>query len=113
MDGYSRTREVEKPIPTAIWKFDLSLSGVTVLRMPAGSRLLAVGVQRRETDTEVPVLWARVRTDRVTPVTRHVLVYPTGVPVGEIGAFIGTFQINEGEYVGHVFDLGEDVKTGA
>lgn len=108
MDSYSSHREVEKvkPIPHAIWKFALPMRGRRAIQMPRGAVLLSVGVQGFH---ENPVIWARCRSDAAAPrVSRMLSVRVTGGSCpSEVGVFVGTFQINRGEYVGHVFDLGE------
>ena len=109
MDSYSRAREVEQPMPKTIWKFDLLMRGRVTVAMPRGAVVLSVGVQRRAHDVEVPVVWMQCRSDAAAPIASrvfNVLVTGGSVP-SEAGTFVGTFQINEGEYVGHVFDLGE------
>ena len=107
MDSYARAREIEKPKPHVIWKFDLPLRGAVTFQIPRGAVVLSVGVQRRAS-VEVPVVWVCCRPDAPL-VARKMSIRVTGgtVPSDDGGLFVGTFQIHEGEYVGHVFDMGE------
>ena len=89
-----------------IWKFDLHLEGVAPVLMPRGAVLLSIGVQHRG-GIDVPVVWAHC--DALAPVMRRVLaVRLTGGVAPEAGGYVGTFQLVDGVFVGHVFDLGEE-----
>jgi len=104
MDSWPRAREVEKPKAHTIWKFQLPTRGRVSLPMPKGAQLLSVDVQE-----DVPVLWAIVCADPAAPkASRVISIRMTGHSVpAEVGTFVGTFQIDRGAYVGHVFDMGE------
>lgn len=72
------------------------------LRMPAGARILSVQVQH-----QVVCLWAVVDPEAEVT-TRRLLVRDTGDSCeGLSETFIGTFQLEGGNTVGHVFDAGE------
>lgn len=82
-----------------IWKFPLKVKDVQQIEMPQGTRLLSVQVQRG-----IPCLWALV--DEQAPREKRLIVtYETGHYVHDgTRAFVGTYQIDGGELVFHVFD---------
>lgn len=83
-------------MPKTIWKFLLEPNGVT--KMPAGAEVLSVQMQ-----DDHPVVWAMVNPDEMTVVTQ-LGVYGTGHTVpDDPGQFIGTFQMQDGALVFHVF----------
>lgn len=85
----------------SIWKFALPMSGG--VEMPKGSIVLSVAMQHGQ-----PHVWALV--DPQAPLVRRDLrVYGTGwgMPDEPVGAFRGTFLVNDGQFVFHVFDKGE------
>lgn len=85
-----------------IWKYELLPSEVTYLRMPDGARPLCVQVQKGKV-----CLWAEVDqglTDGPTTVIRTFFVIGTGHRVPrEAKTYIGTFQLNDGDLVFHVY----------
>jgi len=82
-----------------IWKFPLAIMDAQRIAMPEGAEILSVQVQHRE-----PCLWAKVNPD-APPEMRYVRTYGTGHPIDESEAvsFIGTYQLNGGNLVFHVF----------
>ena len=81
----------------AILKY--SLAPRITLEMPQGAKILAVQTQRNE-----PQMWALVDTGQFK-VSRTFRVYPTGVEFDVAGlAYIGTFQVQDGTLVFHVFE---------
>lgn len=104
MGSWSTDRDVEKPKPHTIWKFPLPTRGRASIEMPRYAEILSVDVQ-----DETPVLWAICCTAPGWPTASRVFsARVTGGTVpSEIGKFVGTFQINRGDYVAHVFDMGE------
>ena len=81
-----------------IWKWTLT-PGSTDLHMPADSKVLAVQMQGGQ-----PQLWALV-DDHNPKVWRTFDVYGTGHAVpGNHGAYVGTFQMDSGALVWHVFE---------
>lgn len=82
-----------------IWKFQLGLYHQQAIEMPKGAKLLTIQVQRDE-----PVLWALCDEDQRDEI-RHLRVYGTGHPItGDPGTYIGTFQVADETFVGHVFE---------
>lgn len=89
-----------------IWKFPLEFTvHPQVIAMPEGARILTVQMQRA-----VPCLWAMV--DPIARRTsRHILIVGTGAEIAEhlapVYRYIGTFQMVDGAFVWHVFELQE------
>lgn len=78
------------------------------LELPKGTEILAVHVQYGR-----PQLWAMVNPNHPLE-TRNFLLIDTGQPIefkGCHGAvsfnYIGTFQLKDGTYVGHIFEFFE------
>ncbi len=85
------------PSPT-IWKFPLAVDDNAVCHMPEGARVLTVAVQ-----TGAPWLWAIV--DRHAPLEkRRFAVRGTGHDLDAVGDYIGTFMLDGGSLVFHVFE---------
>lgn len=83
-----------------IFKFPLEVTDLQKIRMPKDSTLLTVQVQK-----EIPCLWALLDTDKEAE-DRFIKIIGTGHPVPEnVLRYIGTFQVMEGTFVGHVFEV--------
>ncbi|KKK66100.1 hypothetical protein LCGC14_2967480 [marine sediment metagenome] len=93
-----------------IWKYNLEIQNdnpilmqwkdIYEISMPVYSEFLSVGTQHNK-----PVMWFKVetQTDRIT---RKFIIVGTGRKVEPISAkYLGTFLLNEGYFVGHVFEL--------
>lgn len=84
-----------------IWKYPVAVTDVFVLKMPAGSTVLSVDVQGREVN-----LWAEV--DQGQPLAeRRFRVSGIGhaLPADEPRRFIGTFLLQGGTLVFHLFEI--------
>ena len=83
-----------------IWKYPLSGSSYQSIEMPRGAKILDVQNQSGK-----PCIWALVDTEQPHEI-RNFLVYGTGWKIeGTPGKFIGTFQLDGGAYVFHLFDF--------
>jgi len=88
-----------------IWKYPLRIRDWVRLEMPRGAEILCVQVQGL-----TPCLWALV-DDAAPKVGRRLRLYGT---VHECDAemtvadYVGTFQVEGGAFVFHVFDEGEE-----
>lgn len=81
-----------------IWKFELPSGGIT--KMPANAEVLCVQSQNGN-----PCLWALVNSDEPMVEMRYFKVYGTGHSIPENpGKYIGTFQLQSGAFVFHVFE---------
>ncbi len=82
-----------------IWKYPVSGSCFTI-QMPIGARVLSVQNQHGR-----PQMWALVDPENKTE-PREFTFYGTGHPTPRWpGEFIGTFQLDGGDLVFHLFDL--------
>ena len=85
-----------------IWKFQLEVTDKQFIRMPKEAELLSV-----QTQNETPCLWALVNPNSPTE-ERCFEVFGTGHPVhcdmGIDRKFIGTFQLQGGVLVFHLFE---------
>ena len=80
-----------------IWKFELPKQGN--VEMPKGAEILTV-----QTQNEKPCIWALVNPDAEKE-ERAFVIYGTGHYFQLIDyKYIGTFQLNEGRLVFHVFE---------
>lgn len=84
----------------SIWKFQLSVTDIQSLYIPADAKILSVQVQHGE-----PCVWALVDTDKRDE-SRVLRTFGTGHPIGTSDnlVFIGTYQLHGGGLVFHVFE---------
>lgn len=83
-----------------IWKYPLPTAGAPSLYMPAGAQILSLQVQGG-----VPCLWALVDPSR-TQETRFFHIVGTGHELADNpGIYVGTFQVEGGEFVFHLFEV--------
>ena len=94
-----------------ILKYPIVIDDKQLIMMPKFSRILCAQVQNGD-----PYIWAAV--DGAFPeVGRKIRLAGTGHDVTDVYGgsmtykedvgYIGTFQINDGTFVGHLFDMGE------
>lgn len=84
-----------------IWKYPLELAEKQTLQTPLGAQILSLQVQRG-----VPTLWILVDPDS-PKVSRTLWMVGTGYPVpaaAASGTFIGTYQVEDGALVFHIFE---------
>lgn len=83
-----------------IWKYTVQGPRVTV-EMPEGAQILSLQVQDNQ-----PQIWALVDPSKPT-VKRYFCAYPTGAAFDATAlTYIGTFLINGGTLVFHIFEQG-------
>ena len=83
-----------------VWKFSLAIDDRQVLRMPVNAQILSVQAQKGS-----PVLWAIVDYETDVIEERIFITHGTGHSVSEeAGAYIGTYQLRDGDLVFHVFE---------
>lgn len=70
------------------------------IALPKGSKPLCVQLQKG-----IPQLWIRIATDAGESEVRHFVIVPTGGSVNHTARYIGTFQLEGGELVFHVFEV--------
>lgn len=85
-----------------IWKFEIDSPSKLGIEMPIGAEILTVQVQN-----ETPCIWALVNPEE-TKMKRYFEIYGTGMGIycdmGIDRKYIGTFQLNSGALVFHVFE---------
>jgi hypothetical protein len=82
----------------AVYKFPFAIDDRVVIPMPPRARILSVQVQHG-----VPCLWALVDFAVLEAQPYAFRIYGTGHPVDNAGEYIGTFQMNGGDLVFHMF----------
>lgn len=82
-----------------IFKYPLEVTDEQRIEMPMGAEILCVQVQGGQ-----PCIWAKVIPDGA-PVKRLFAVYGTGHPMNtkQADQYVGTFQLQGGMLVFHVF----------
>lgn len=90
-----------KPTPDVIYKFPLIVTDVQEHVVPGlvgVQGILSVQVQRG-----VPCVWMVVNEDLSARTVRFRIIGTGHAMVENRGAFLGTFQLEDGHFVGHVF----------
>lgn len=88
-----------------IYRYKLGLDDFSSINLPVGAEVLSISNERVNTHIEIE-MWAAVDTNRPL-VTRQFAVVGTGHAMPEGSAkFIGTVMVDNGEYVFHVFEVG-------
>ena len=81
-----------------IYKYSFEVTDRLILELPEGARILDVQAQ-----FDKPVLWAMVDPEALLE-KRHFCLVGTGHPAPEGCIYIGTFQIFDDRFVGHLFE---------
>jgi len=83
-----------------IWKWELDVTDMQTVMMPAGAKLLDVQIQGGTC-----CVWALC--DENNPkIPRHIAIYGTGNPMpAQPGEYIATFQLHAGALVFHAFEV--------
>lgn len=86
-----------------IYKYSFSVADGFELLIPAQSQFLSLQVQNG-----VPCIWYRVDTKFESKIHRYIVV-GTGHEINPARwpSFLGTFQLFNGGFVGHVFEVQE------
>ena len=100
MAGLSRRESQGGRGMKAIWKFPIPVEDLAEVRIPLGGKILCVQAQH-----EIPCLWALVDPQE-KPELRVFRTYGTGHKIiGDPGHYIGTYQLDGGRLVFHVFEV--------
>jgi hypothetical protein len=85
---------------SSIWKFPLETEDEQIINVPVGAEFLSVQVQHGQ-----PCIWAKVNPQENVIVRAKVVIIGTGHPANASDnmQFIGTYQLHDGNFVGHVF----------
>lgn len=81
-----------------VHKYPFDVLDLIKIKMPEGARVLTVQTQRG-----VPCIWAIVDTEQPTK-THYFRVFGTGHADISDQLYIGTFQLFDGEFIGHLFE---------
>ena len=84
-----------------IFKYEFKIENSFQIEMPMHAKILSIQVQKG-----VPCIWAMVDDKRQFE-RRSFVVYGTGHKIDDryINKYIGTFQLLEGGFVGHLFEI--------
>ena len=85
-----------------VFKYPLQVKDKQEIQMPVGAEILCVQVQGG-----TPCLWAKVDTEAAYDIKRTIRIYGTGHHINQDEPldYIGTFQLENGVLVFHVFEL--------
>ena len=87
-----------------IWKYELDFKAITKLQIPKDAEILTL---QQDQKTYKPCIWLIVNTDN-EPEERFFELFGTGQEIkwdmGVNRKYIGTYQYQKGEFVGHVFE---------
>ena len=82
-----------------IYKYQLEVTDEQYLELPKGADLLCVQTQNGK-----PCLWAIIDDEKKVTEKLQIITHGTGHLVfGNIGQYLGTYQLRNGEFVGHCF----------
>lgn len=94
-------------MPKIIWKFEIPPSprppmgtGMCEVHMPVGSEIIYLDKQRG-----VPQLWVLFNPDTVEHEYRKFLIVGTGKIVPDNTTYIGSWQMEDGELIWHLFEI--------
>jgi len=84
-----------------VYKYPLEVVNAQIIMLPVGAEVLCVQVQH-----ERPCIWACVEGSPATPLeARTFFTHGTGHPMNAAaGGYVGTYQLEEGALVFHVFE---------
>ena len=84
-----------------IYKYQFSVENNFEIEIPVNAEILAI-----QTQNNIPCIWALV-DDYGVYEKRSFAIYGTGHKVDEkfMHNYIGTFQLLEGKFVGHLFEI--------
>lgn len=83
-----------------IWKFPLRIADVQTIEMPAGAQILTAQVQYDELQ-----LWAIVNPDAPESWRTFAIATTGRVMHFTPDKYIATFQLHDGAFVGHLFEV--------
>lgn len=87
-----------------VWKFETPFEDKFSILMPHSSEILSV---QQDQKTKIPCIWALVYPDNPKE-ERFFELHGTGNPIhndmGITRKYIGTYQYQNGEFVGHIFE---------
>lgn len=83
-----------------IWKFPIEVADSQELSMPVGAEILCIQVQH-----ERPTIWAQTSGSSCSGLeSKTIRTFATGQLFDAPGPYVGTYQLGNGQFVGHVFE---------
>ncbi len=83
-----------------IYKYPLKVTDEQTVRLPVDSEILCTQIQHG-----APYIWALVNEESQLTEERTFITHGTGHQCSQkIGAYLGTYQLEGGAFVGHVFE---------
>ena len=87
-----------------IWKYPLKVTDVQDIEIPQGSILISV-----QSQNEIPCLWVLIYNSDAEKEVIRLRTVGTGNAISDDDFdprdFLGTYQLNNGSFVGHVFQV--------
>jgi hypothetical protein len=83
-----------------VWKYQVPVQDYFELELPVGAIPLTVQVQG-----DTPRMWVLVNPDETKKCKYQFRVLGTGHKSDDTLNYLGTFQVNNGQYVFHVFEI--------
>lgn len=85
-----------------IYKYPLEVTGVQELELPHGAEILDIQMQHG-----APQAWVLLDPDITTGNFPKIAIYGTGhgIPDDVELKYISTFQVNEGQFIFHAFEV--------
>lgn len=83
-----------------IWKYPVSVLGVTTVEMRAGARIVHVAAQDGQ-----PCLWVECDPESLCLDERRFAVAMTGQVHVDVGEYVGTALLDGGAFVAHVYEV--------
>lgn len=87
-----------------IYKYETPFEPKFTIKLPKGAEILCV---QQDQKTNIPCIWAMIETEN-EPEERYFELFGTGRGVycdmGIERKYIGTYQYQKGEFVGHLFE---------
>ena len=87
-----------------IYKYEIPVQDDIRLDVPIGAKVLTVQADEK---TGNPCIWMLVDPEEFDKEERRFRLSGTGHPIEDENnhAYIGTFQIHRGEFIGHLFEV--------
>lgn len=82
-----------------VYKYPIALQDEFAVHLPVGARVLCVQVQRGQ-----PFIWAHHTAESTKVVPRRFRLAGTGHPIVGDWRYVGTFQLEGGALVFHLFE---------
>lgn len=106
---YRNMQVIEMTTQNTIFKYQLQVTDIQVLRLPKNAKILSVQVQMQDYGQglkETIQLWALVDKAEPQLEDRKIAMYGTGNPIpSDAGSYISTIQMYRSSLVFHFFEV--------